>query len=80
MTTESTVRKRATSNSANAYELVDDDDETATIGDDEEVDGDGDGDDDEVVRLLAGLEEVESETLTLIGDDELRDSSDTDWS
>ena len=60
--------------------LGDDDDETAAIGDDDDGDGDGDGDDDEVVRLLAGLEEVESETLTLIGDDELRCSSSTDWS
>ena len=72
------MRGRAARNSTNAYLLGDDDDETAAIGDDD--DGDGDGDDDEVVRLLAGLEEVESETLTMIGDDELRDSSGTDWS
>ena len=79
MTTESTVRDRATRNSTSAYVLVDDDDETAAIGDDEEVDGDGDGDDDEEVRLLAGLEEVEGGTLTEIGDGDFGDSSGTDW-
>ena len=63
------MRGRAARNSTTAYLLGDDDDETAAIGDD--GDGDGDGDDDEVVRLLAGLEEVESETSTMIGDDEL---------
>ena len=57
--------------------LVDDDDETAAIGDDE--DGDGDGDDDEEVRLLAGLEEVEGGTLTVIGDGNFGDSSGTDF-
>ena len=79
MTTESTVRDRATRNSTSAYVLVDDDDETAAIGDDEEVDGDGDGDDDEEVRLLAGLEEVEGGTLTMISDDDFEDSSGTDF-
>ena len=79
MTTESTVRDRATRNSTSAYVLGDDDDETATIGDDEEVDGDGDEDDDEGVRLLAGLEEVEGGTLTEIGDGDFGDSSRTDW-
>ena len=64
------MRGRSTRNSTSAYSLGDDDDETAAIGNDGDGDGDGDVDDGEVVRLLAGLEEVESETLTLIGDDD----------